>query len=124
MSPKRQERPGRAARPSCDRLPSYELLAAERLKEGLSTRDLPGHAEADVGEADTTVDEENGKTRQRQKPAENITTVFSQVDECEAAKQELHDNNVDGAALLVDLGEELGSHACVAVSITRCVIVT
>jgi hypothetical protein len=33
MSPKHRERPGRAARPDCDRLPSYELLVAVRTQE-------------------------------------------------------------------------------------------
>jgi hypothetical protein len=74
-----------------------------------------------VGKTDTTVDEENGKTRKREKPVENLTTALGQVDECEAAEQELQDDHVDGAALLVDLGEELGCHACNVISIIYCV---
>jgi hypothetical protein len=88
----------------------------------LSTRDLPSHAEADVGKADTAVDEENGKTRQGEKPVEDHIAVLSQVDECEAAEQELHDNDIDGATLLVDLGQELGCHACFQVRIVVFVI--
>lgn len=75
-----------------------------------------------MGETDTAVDEENGKTGQRQEPVENIATILCQVDECEAAEQKLHDDHIDGAALLVDLGEELGCHACAAISIMWCAI--
>lgn len=76
-----------------------------------------------MGKADTTVDEENGKTRQRQEPSEDFATALCQVDEREAAEQELQDDNVDGATLLVNLGQELGSHACIAVSIISRVII-
>ena len=90
-----------------------------------STRDLPSHAEADVGKTNTAVDEENGKTGKGEKPVENHVTVLSQVDECEAAEQELHDNDVDGATLLVDLGQEFGSHACFKVRmIAFCIFIT
>lgn len=76
-----------------------------------------------MGKTNTTVDEENGKTGQREEPVENLATALRQVDECEASKQELQDNDVDGATLLVDLGQELRSHACAAVSIVRGAIV-
>jgi len=82
-----------------------------------SARNLPCHTEADVGKTDTAVNEENGKTRQRKEPVEDLVTVVGQVDECEAAEEKLHNDYVDGATLLVNLGEELGGHACITVRI-------
>jgi hypothetical protein len=65
-----------------------------------------------VGEADTGVDEENGKTGQGEEPVEDHTSALCQVDESQATEQQLQDDHVDGAAFLVDLSQELGSHAC------------
>jgi hypothetical protein len=65
-----------------------------------------------VGKTDTTVDEENGKTGQGEKPIENYAAVLCQVDERQATEQQLQDDHVDGATLLVDLSQEFGGHAC------------
>jgi hypothetical protein len=65
-----------------------------------------------MGKANTAVDEENGETRQGKEPVEDISTVFGQVDECKTSEEQLEDDDVDGATLLVDICEEFGSHAC------------
>lgn len=78
---------------------------------------FPGQAEADVGEANAAVDEEDGETGQRQEPVEDGVAVVCQVDECKATEQELHDDHVDGAALAVNLSEELGCHAWIYTSV-------
>lgn len=80
-------------------------------------RYLPGHAEADVGKTHATVDEKNGKTGQREKPVEDHAAVFGQVDECKATKQQLHDHHIDGATLLVNLGQELGCHTYILLAL-------
>lgn len=73
---------------------------------------LPRRTETDVSKADSAVDEDDGKTRQGQEPVEDVAAVVCQVDECQAAEEELNDDHGDRAALLVDLGHELGCHAC------------
>lgn len=65
-----------------------------------------------MGDSDTTVDEDDGETGQGEEPVEDVTTVVCQIDECQAAEEELDDDHGDGATLLVDLGHELGCHAC------------
>lgn len=66
-----------------------------------------------MGETDAAVDEKNGETGEGEEPVEDHAAALSQVDESQAAEQELHDDHVDGATLLVDLGKELGCHACI-----------
>jgi hypothetical protein len=84
---------------------------------GSSVWGLPSHAEADVGKTDTTVNEQNRKTGKREKPVEDVATILSQIHKGEAAEQKLQDDHIDGTALFVDLGEEVGCHTCVAISI-------
>lgn len=114
MSPKRRERLCREARLECDPSPSYRTVSYQstcRTRESQFWH-IPSHAESDVGQTDASVNEEDSKTRERQKPAENVAAVVSKVDECQATKEELHEDDIDGTALLVDLGEEFGRHAC------------
>lgn len=73
--------------------------------------DLPGVAEADVGETDGAPDEEVGEAGQGQEPVEDVVLVAGLADEGEEAEEELDDDAEDGAALEVDVGEELGGHA-------------
>jgi hypothetical protein len=46
-----------------------------------------------VGDSDSTVDEDDGETRQGKEPVEDITTVVCQVDECQATEEELNDDH-------------------------------
>jgi hypothetical protein len=64
-----------------------------------------------VSKTDSTVDEDDGKTRQGQKPVEDRAAVVSQVDEGQAAEKKLQNDHGNRATLLVDLGQELGCHA-------------
>ena len=55
-----------------------------------------------MGETDAAVDEENRETRQCKEPVEDISTTISrQVDESETSEEQLKDNNVQRASLLV-----------------------
>jgi hypothetical protein len=73
---------------------------------------LPSRTEANVGKTDTGVDEENGKTGQGEEPIEDHASALCQIDERQATEQQLQDDHVDGATLLVDLSQEFGGHAC------------
>lgn len=73
---------------------------------------LPGVAEANMSQRNTAINEEDGKTRQRQEPVENISTVWRQVDESEASEEELKDDHRNRATLSVNVSEQLGTHAC------------
>ena len=65
-----------------------------------------------MGERDAAVDEENRETGEREQPGEDVAAVGRQVDEGEAAEEQLDDDDGDGTALLVNIGEDLRSHAC------------
>ena len=73
--------------------------------------DLPGLAKANMSKCDGGVDKEDGETRQRQEPVEDGAAVGCQVDECQAAEEELDYDDRDRAALFIDVGQDLGSHA-------------
>ncbi len=64
-----------------------------------------------MSEGNAAVDEENGKTRQGEEPVENISAVRRQVDESQASEEELKNDRGDGTALLVNVGQKLGTHA-------------
>lgn len=63
-----------------------------------------------MGQTDAAVDEQNRKTRQRQEPIKDISAIWCQVNERKTSEEELNDDDVDGTALLVNIGHELGSH--------------
>lgn len=112
MSRRRQKRPCKEARQECGRSLSCCVFVSDgsSRRRRLVIRDLPGHAEANVSDTDATVNEQDRKARQRQKPSENGSTIVCQVDEGQAAEQELQDDHGDGAAFLIDLGQKCGCH--------------
>jgi len=69
-----------------------------------------------MGKTNSAVNEENRKTGQRQEPVENGTTVVGQVDECETTKEKLKNNDIERTTLLVNVSQELRSHAWINVS--------
>ena len=62
-----------------------------------------------------TIHEKNSKTRQGQEPIEDRSAVIRQVDKCQAAEEKLENDHRQRTALFVDVGQELGSHACVRI---------
>ena len=76
-----------------------------RDSEELDERGLPSTAETDVSKCDTAVNEVGRKTRQREEPVENNSTIVRQVDESQTAKQELQNDHYQRTALLVDIRE-------------------
>ena len=66
-----------------------------------------------MSQSNTAIDKKNGKTRQCQEPIENIPAVRRQVDEGQASKEQLKEDNSKGASFLVNVSENLGTHACV-----------
>lgn len=72
---------------------------------------LPSIAEANVRGANGAPDEEVGETRERQEPREDGALVRSQADEGQQTESDLEQHAPNGAALVVDVSHELGSHA-------------
>lgn len=73
---------------------------------------LPCLSEADVGEANTTPNEQGANTGQSQQPVEDDTTgARGLVDESEKTEGDLEENAVQGTSGLVDVCKELRSHA-------------
>lgn len=73
---------------------------------------LPCRAETDVGVADTSPDEQGTNTGQGKEPVEdNTTSAGGLVDESKETKGDLQEDTPKGAAGLVDVGKEIGSHA-------------
>jgi hypothetical protein len=64
-----------------------------------------------MSESNTAVDEEDGKTGQRQEPREDISTALCQVHKSQASKKKLQKDDTERATLLVNIREELGTHA-------------
>lgn len=67
-----------------------------------------------MSQSDTAVDEEDGKTRQGKEPVENRPAIRCQVDECQASEEKLDNDHPEGTALLVNVGQKLGTHTCVS----------
>lgn len=86
------------------------LGLVRKLLDG-ATRVCPTLAETDVGKVDATPDEEVGKTGKRQEPGEENVAGGCQVDKGKKTHGHLKDGGGNGTTLLVDVGEELGSHA-------------
>lgn len=76
-----------------------------------ATRVCPTLAETNVGKVNATPNEEVGKTGKRQEPGEENAAGGCQVNEGKKTHGHLEDGGGDGTALLVNVGEELGSHA-------------
>lgn len=77
---------------------------------------LPGLAESNVGKADGAPSEESGQAGNGKKPVEDNGTGGIQADIGDEAEQDEEDDGGQGAARLVDVGEELGSIALLSQS--------
>ena len=95
-----------------DELVNLESCFESASGKGCVCGNLPRRTETNVSDSDSAVDEDDGETRQGKEPVEDVTAVVCQVDECQATEEELDDDHPDGTTLLVDLGHELGCHAC------------
>lgn len=77
---------------------------------------LPGFAESNVGKADGAPSEESGQAGDGKKPVEDDGTGGIQADIGDEAEQNEEDDGGQGAARLVDVGEELRSIALLSQS--------
>jgi hypothetical protein len=64
---------------------------ADRGKARMSN--LPCCTETNVSDSDAAVDEDDSETRQGEEPVEDVTAVVCQVDESQAAEEELDDDD-------------------------------
>jgi hypothetical protein len=65
---------------------------------------LPSRAETDMSYSNTAVDEEDRKTRQREKPIKDHSALRRQVNICQAAEEKLENDHRQGTSLFVDIG--------------------
>lgn len=72
---------------------------------------LPGLAEADVGGANGTPDEEVGQTGDGKQPGEDGALFCGLTNEGQEAEEDLNNDAPDGTSVSVDISQELGSHA-------------
>ena len=63
-------------------------------------------------QSDTAVDKEDRKTRQWKEPSEDRSAIRRQVNKCQAAEEKLESDHRHRTAFLVDVGQEIRSHAC------------
>lgn len=77
---------------------------------------LPGFAETNVGKADGAPSEESSQTGDGKKPVEDNGAGSVQADVGDEAEQDEDNDGGQGAARLVDVGEELGSIALLSQS--------
>ncbi|GKT53638.1 LOW QUALITY PROTEIN: hypothetical protein ColTof3_00977 [Colletotrichum tofieldiae] len=80
------------------------------LVEGVALH-LPGHAHADVRQANGAPDEEVRETRKGEEPGKDGAAVGRLADEGEQTKGNLNQDAPDGATMLIDVGEEARGHA-------------
>jgi hypothetical protein len=73
---------------------------------------IPCRSETNVGYSNTAKNEERRETGKRQKPVEDHTTVWSQIDECQAPEEELKKSNDKRTTLPINVREYLWAHAC------------
>lgn len=71
---------------------------------------LPSSAHADVSQADGGPDQDEGKTSEGEEPSEDVTALGREANVSQETKGKLDDDAPERAALLVDVGEELGGH--------------
>jgi hypothetical protein len=74
-------------------------------------------AHADVSKADGTPDEEETETSKGQEPAKDLHTLRSGTDVGKETEGDLESNTVEGAALGVDVLEEVGGHVALSHSL-------
>jgi hypothetical protein len=70
-----------------------------------------------MGNSDTAENKERGETRKSQKPVEDVTTVWSQVDECQASEKELKEGDNERTTLLINIGKDLWTHTVLCQSL-------
>lgn len=70
-----------------------------------------------MGNSDTAENEERRETRECQQPVEDVSTIWSQVDECQASKEELEKGDNKRTTLLVNVGEDFGPHTVLGQSL-------